>query len=500
MPFATEIRPAPGLLIDSTADLVALPIRSGTAGPVIVTEGVGRSATALDERLPAPLEALAAQYDLKGKSGETVEFPVDLGRGLVRMALFGVGEATPRELRRAGAALARLAKGRDLLATTVAALDDVADEALSAFVEGALLASYTFSLATGANRPKPVPTAELFGADPERIAEPLRRGHALAQATALARDLINTPSGEKGPAWLAEQAQRVAAETDLDSAVWDESDLARDGFRSILAVGQGAARPPRLVQLSYEPPGATRHVVLVGKGITFDTGGLSLKPNDNMMVMKTDMSGAAIVLGAMSVLARLGVTARVTGLLPIAENAFSGEAQRPGDVITTYSGHTVEVLNTDAEGRLVMADAMGYATGSLAPDTLVDVATLTGAAKLALGTGIGALFATTDDLASALTDAGERSGETVWRLPLVEDYRDALDSPVADLANVATKSDHGNPGAINAALFLREFTAGIPWAHLDIAGPGRSTTEDAEITKGGTAFGTRLLLRWLTEQ
>ncbi|RCV55846.1 leucyl aminopeptidase [Marinitenerispora sediminis] len=504
MPFATEIRPVPGPLIDSAADLLALPVAAGSSDqPAAVASAAGAVPADLAARLPGPLPDLIAHYEFAGRPGETVEFPVDLGRGLVRFALVGVGDLGARDLRRAGAAFARSARGRERAAIALpaggAAGSGAGDEALTAFVEGALLAGYTFSLAAEPKRPRPVPLVELVADDPGRHEAAVARGRILAGATALARDLINTPSAEKDPAWLAARAEEVAGAAGLAVEVWDEADLERDGFGAILAVGGGSARPPRLVRVEYRPENPERHVVLVGKGITFDTGGLSLKPNDNMKLMKTDMSGAAVVLGVLSALAELGSPVRVTGLLAIAENAFSGGAQRPGDVITTFGGRTVEVLNTDAEGRLVLADAMDYAVAELAPDVIVDVATLTGAAKLALGTGIGALFGTDDELVARLVAAGERSGEALWRMPLVEEYRATLRSRVADLANIGTSADFGRPGATEAALFLREFTGGVPWAHLDIAGPGRSMAESAELTKGGTGFGTRLLLRWLTE-
>ncbi|MDA8369584.1 MAG: leucyl aminopeptidase [Nocardiopsaceae bacterium] len=508
MPFATEIHPISGTLADSTADLVALPIRSEDEGPTAVTAGTGYGPADLDARLPASLAELIAHYEFTGKPGQIAQFPADLGGGLVRLVLLGVGAATPGDLRRAGAAFARCAKGHGRAATTVPFLTaDQAEEGggaggsgLTAFVEGALLASYTFTLAASPAKPEPAQVIELLTADPDAVSEPVRRGVALAKATALARDLINTPSATKSPAWLAERAEEIGAQAGLDTVVWTERELERDGFGAILAVGQGAARPPRLVRLSYQPQDPAAHVVLVGKGITFDTGGLSLKPNDNMSLMKTDMSGAAVVLGVLSALAELGARVRVTGLIAIAENSFSGSAQRPSDVITAYNGRTIEVLNTDAEGRLVMADAMAYAAAELAPDTLVDVATLTGAAKVALGTGVGALFSTDDALAEALGDAAEQAGEPVWRMPLTEEYRDTLDSRVADLANIGTSTDYGHPGATEAALFLREFTGGRPWAHLDIAGPGRSAGEDGLLTKGGTGFSTRLLLRWLSSR
>ncbi|UPT23001.1 leucyl aminopeptidase [Thermobifida alba] len=499
MPLATEIHPVEGVLADSTADRLALVVRTGADGPRPVVDGAGLSPTDLDARLPAPVAQLFDTYDFSGRPGQVVEFPVDLGRGLVRLSFLGIGDAAPEEMRRAGAAFARSVRGGTRAAVNAATAEhDPA--ALTAFVEGALLASYTFTLTETAKGAAPAARIDLTGSAAGEAAEPVRRGTLLARATATARDLINTPAAEKSPAWLATRAEEIGGEAGLSVRIRNEAALEHEGFGAILAVGQGAARPPRLVELSYRPENATGHVVLVGKGITFDTGGLSLKPNDNMKLMKTDMSGAGIVLAVLAALRDLGVRTAVTGLMAIAENAFSGSSTRPGDVLTTYSGRTVEVLNTDAEGRLVLADAIGYAVAELAPDVLVDVATLTGAAKVALGTGIGALFATDDDLAAALLDAGERSGEALWRLPLQEEYRDTLDSPVADLANIGVKTDYGHPGATEAALFLREFVGSVPWAHLDIAGPGRSTSEEGVLSKGGTAFSTRLLLRWLAER
>jgi leucyl aminopeptidase len=256
-----------------------------------------------------------------------------------------------------------------------------------------------------------------------------------------------------------------------------------------------------MIELTYAPDGADTHIVLAGKGITFDSGGLSLKPGDGMRLMKTDMSGGAAVIAAMSALAALGVRARVTGLVAAAENMPSGSAMRPGDVITAYGGRTVEVLNTDAEGRLVLADLLAYADATLNPDVTIDLATLTGAARIALGASIGALYASDDRLAEALRDAGAAAGERLWRMPMPADYTSALTSVTADIAHIPSSMNgarNGQAGSIVAAMFLREFTGGRPWAHLDIAGPARAGGDDGEITKGGTGFGTRLLLRWLT--
>jgi leucyl aminopeptidase len=270
--------------------------------------------------------------------------------------------------------------------------------------------------------------------------------------------------------------------------------LRRQGFGGLLAVGGGSAAPPRFVEARWRPRGARtdQHVVLVGKGITFDTGGINRKPGDAMQLMHTDMSGAAAVLAALRAVVDDRLPVRVTALAPIAENALSGTAFRPGDVIRHYGGRTTEVGNTDAEGRLVLADALAYATAKLRPSVLVDVATLTGAAKVALGLRTGALFTTSDALAGDLDSAGRTSDEALWRMPLSADYEPLLRSDIADATN-----SPGNPGAITAALFLRRFVGDVPWAHLDIAGPARAPHDDGILARGATGFGARLLYRWL---
>jgi leucyl aminopeptidase len=376
---------------------------------------------------------------------------------------------------------------------------------VAAFAEGVLLASYEFKIGEPAKKRPLASLVVMTEAGPEACAAPLARARVVAGATVLARDLANATSQDKCPEWLAEQARKLAADNGLTIRVRDEAELAAGGFGGLIAVGSGSPRPPRLIELTYDPEDASKraaggapakHVVLVGKGITFDTGGISLKPTDNMKTMKTDMSGGAVVMAVLGALGALGADVKVTGLIPAAENAFSGSAMRPSDVITHFGGKTSEVLNTDAEGRLVLADALAYAVAELAPDLIVDIATLTGAAKVALGLKHGALFATDDALAGELTEAGTASGEALWRLPLTEDYRVAIESDVADLANIERRGFGG--GAIMAALFLREFTGGIPWAHLDVAGPGRAMSDEGELSKGATGFGTRLLLNWLT--
>ncbi|MFG2090632.1 MULTISPECIES: leucyl aminopeptidase [unclassified Spirillospora] len=484
MPIETRIHGAGGTVsqtaVDLGAEVVAVPVRKGPVAP----------AAEVAASLPFTLEELLALHKAKGEPGEITSAQVRVGDRVRELLLYGVGDAAPADLRKAGAALARRGKGRAALVAGVPAGD------LAAFTEGALLASYTFKIGAPPAKKALGTLAVLTEAGPEADAPAIELGTARARATALARDLANTPAREKDPSWLAGQAEQVAADAGLSVRVRDEKELVDGGFGGLVAVGAGSSRPPRLIELSYLPEGTPdRHVVLVGKGITFDSGGLSLKPNEGMKTMKTDMAGGAAVIAVMGALRGLGVRARVTGLVAAAENMPSGSSMRPGDVIAHYGGKTSEVLNTDAEGRLVLADALAYADAELDPDVVVDVATLTGAAKVALGLRHAALFSNDDDLAAALTRAGTAAGDPVWRLPLVDDYRAAIDSDVADINNIGRGGFGG--GSITAALFLREFAGDRTWAHLDIAGPGRATSDDAEVTRGATGFGTRLLLGWL---
>jgi leucyl aminopeptidase len=331
------------------------------------------------------------------------------------------------------------------------------------------------------------------GQPPQPLIAAVARAQLLARATGLARDLANTPSGHKDPAWLAGTAARLAATVPgLQATVRDQRWLAEHGFGGVLAVGGGSARPPRLLELAWCPAevmNTEEHLVLVGKGITFDTGGISIKPADNMHLMRTDMSGGAAVIAALLAVGQLKLPLQLTGLVPCAENHVSGSALRPGDVVRHVGGTTTEVANTDAEGRLVLADALAHAVRTLRPTTLVDVATLTGAMKVSLGLRTGGLFATEPELADRILAAGQTAGEGWWPMPLVADHADDVRSEIADLRQCPP-----GPAGITAALFLREFTAGLPWAHLDIAGPARAEQDYDEVNAGGTGFATRTLI------
>jgi leucyl aminopeptidase len=465
------------------ADVVALPVLPGDDGVLL-----GPGADALSDR---------TGLDLLGAC-EVTTVPVPGGSpdnpDLALVLLVGVGDARPIDLRRAGAALARHAFDRQVVATTIPSV--TGSEGLEPFVVGAMLGSFGFHWRSTGPRQQRAGQVVIGDSRTDEASDAsLRRAVAVGGAGWRARVLATVPANLKSPSWLAEQAVALADETGLKATVWDESKLDKDGFGGIVGVGRGSANPSCLIRLDYTPPGAsskTPRVVLVGKGITFDSGGLSIKPADSMTTMKRDMTGGGVVISVLGALAEVGCPVRVTGLVAAAENAVGGDSMRPGDVLRHYGGRTSEVTNTDAEGRLVMADALAYAVDKLDPAALVDVATLTGSMKVALGQQVAGYFANNEALASAIFEAGEESGEPFWRFPLVSDYEEKLASKVADADNAA-----GGAGSITAALFLQHFVGSVPWAHLDIASVGDSPTESFEWTAGPTGFGARALLAWL---
>ena len=488
------------------AEVVALPVLPVSPGDESTGVVLGPGAAALGDVLGLDLLGLAESANATGATGEVTSLPVPLGgpeNGDLRLVLLvGVGSQTPRDLRRAGAAVARATRGRGAVATTIATLDP--DAGIEAFVTGAMLASFGFDWRAGDPGHLPVKQIVLAGVGADTEADDraaLDRAVALGGAGWRARMLATVPSNLKNPAWLAEQAEEIAGAAGLTCRVWDERELADGGFGGIVGVGQGSDTPPRLIRLDYTPMKAalggrplrkTATVVLVGKGITFDSGGISIKPAQAMASMKRDMTGGAVVLATMAALEAVGCPVKVIGLVPAAENAVSGSSMRPGDVLRHYGGRTSEVTNTDAEGRLVMADAIAYAAAELDPAVIVDVATLTGAVKVALGQEVGGLFANDDALADALLASGERAGGPLWRFPLFADYEEKLASKVGDADNAG-----GGPGAITAALFLQHFAGDVPWAHLDIASVGDAPEDRDEWTQGPTGFGVRALLTWL---
>ncbi|WP_018351541.1 leucyl aminopeptidase family protein [Longispora albida] len=441
-----------------------------------------------DEELTAFLE----QAEHKGKAGETAALPRPLGTPR-KTYLIGVGEGGEAGWRAFGAALTRAASRET--SVTVGLPAGLTTAELSGLAEGLRLAAYRFR-AVPLSEDKAPKLAEVILAG-EADEQAVQAGIVTAEVTLAARDWVNTHSGEKTPEWLAEQF-RAAAEAvgGVDVKIWEPGQLADEGFGGILAVGGGSTRGPRLVQLTWAPEGATQHVVLVGKGITFDTGGISIKPAAAMLLMRKDMGGAAAVAAAVLGAARLKLPVKITVLTPLAENAVSESAFRPGDIVTHWGGGTTEILNTDAEGRVVLADALAYAAANLSPDYLIDLATLTGAQNVSLGKKTAALFSDAPDLAKALTEAGEQVGERMWQLPLPADYVDDLRSDVADWVN----STEVGAGTVMAALYLREYAGAARdrWAHLDMSSVAWTEGADKEFSKGATGWGTRMLIRWLS--
>jgi len=429
-----------------------------------------------------------------GKAGELNEIPVSaVDSPVEKIILLGVGDQSLASFRTAGAALGRKVRGAGKNFATIAPTNR--DEVI-AFATSATLGEYTWNQKTTA---KPSPAEiEIVTAD----AAPVAYANVISGAVCRARDLIHTPANIKTPLWMANQARAIASEYGLEIKVL--SGTALKEFGGLRAVGNSSPNPgPRFIHLTYTPKGGKKnsripHVVLVGKGITFDTGGISLKrPYDTMMAMKSDMAGAAAALATISALPQLGVQVKVSVLMMCAENALSGTSQRPSDVIKHYGGKTVEVINTDAEGRLVLADGLAFADLNLDPDYVVDIATLTGAIKLGLGLKYAAMYTRNSQLARTMYEIGERTGDHVWHMPLIDDYTDALESDIADFNHNASKGHYG-AGSVTAALFLEQFVGDRQWVHLDIAGTARSESDSGENPKGGTGFGVRLLVEWLT--
>jgi leucyl aminopeptidase len=483
-------RIAAGMVVEAVTSVpsqaTALGIAVGADGPVPASIGMSRGALT------------AAGFT--GDVGQAMAIPGDDVPEIVLVGIGIPGRLDEAALRDAAAAFARAAARHSRVAISVADVPGVAPAAAGqAITEGVLLARYRYR----AFRDQPGETAlgalTLVADDAQRdaVAEGARRGRVTAEATQLGRDLANTPPMHLSASRMAEIAQLLGAKHGLEVEVFDEKALLELGCGGLLGVNAGSDEPPRMVRLTYRPASAdgrpvepTGHLALVGKGIMYDAGGLSLKPSDALHAsMKLDMSGAAAVLCSMTALQALGCPAQVTGYLMCTDNLPSGKAMRLGDVLTIRGGTTVEVVNTDAEGRLVMADGMVLATEQ-GVDAIVTIATLTGAAMRTFGTALAAMLGNNDDLVSQLAAAGDAADEPVWRLPLVPRYRRKLHSSIADIKNLGGE----NAGTITAGLFLEEFAGSTPFGHLDICGPMQTDVDDSWRSIGATAFGTRLLI------
>lgn len=480
------VRTAKGGFSAAKADVVLVPVAEGQ---------LKASLGGLGKALGAALTARTRAVEFKGRPEDTL---VHQGDKQV-VILLGLGkDADANAWRRAGARGRREAErqgGRKVGAYLGKAAKNGAT--LAAFSEGFLLAGYRFDKYKKDPKPVRVQSLLLVG---ETLPAPAEARSHVAGAEAVvgevfgARDLVNEPPSVGTPSHMAAYAEQLAAEIPgLECTVWKPKQMEKEGIAGVLAVARGSREEPRFIQLHYKGPGATKHVAIVGKGITFDSGGLSLKPANSMETMKYDMAGAAAVIATAAAVARLQLPIELTAYAPATENLPGGRAQKPGDVIKYMNGKTAEVLNTDAEGRLVLADALALACKTK-PDALIDLATLTGAARIALGVQYAAILGTDQPLIDGLLAAGRNSGELMWQLPLAPEYKDDIRSQIADVKNVGA----GGAGTITAALFLNEFVeAGTAWAHIDIAGPAFAERDFPLASKGATGYGVRLLVEYL---
>jgi leucyl aminopeptidase len=478
------------------ADLLILPFYQGRKpGPGV--EAVGKA-------LGIDLVATLKEHQVVGRAGDSFTFPT-LGKIPARtVMLVGVGtkeEAGGGMIRKAMLRVAPRVSKFARVASLVHAAGGEPDDSMHAFAEGITLGTYRFDR----YKQRPIDdeskerrvlkkvTALVDGAANTRsLKAALRRGRVYAEATNWARDLVNTPALDATPEYLAKEATEMAARTGLTCKVWTKAELEEAGFGGIVGVGSGSRNEPRLIELGYQGDGDAAPIALTGKGVTFDSGGLSLKQPDWMETMKDDMGGAAAMLAAMRAIALLKPKANVIAAIPTAENMPGGAAIRPGDVLRHYGGKTSEVLNTDAEGRLILADALAFLVEK-EPTVVIDAATLTGAAMIALGPDVAAVIGSDQQLIDDLIAAGAEEGEPIWQLPLWTDYRRHIESTVADVKNVGNR--YG--GAITAALFLKEFVGDTPWAHLDVAGPAFTDRGTIYWPRGATGSPARTIIRYV---
>lgn len=468
-------------------DHSALPLSEQAVDLIAVGRRPDGSFTTSLGALEAPL---ASALGLAKHTGEVAELVIWPTFGMVsagHVVVVGLGDGSVDALRRASGAVGHAARGAHAksVALSLGSLNEAEQNAVS---EGLSAGNYRYDKNLSAPQPAATASVTLVGAD----AAALSLSAAINAGQALARDLVNAPAAEIFPESLAAIALELVAEG-LTVEVWDEQKIREAGMGGITAVGQGSARPPRLIHMRYTPAdGAPRKKIgLIGKGVTFDAGGLSIKSADGMMTMRCDMAGSAAVVGVMKAIAALKPDVEVHGIIGAAENMLGGDAYKLGDVLRMHNGKTVEVHNTDAEGRLVLGDCLSYASG-LGLDAMVDIATLTGACVVALGDLYSALFTADNSVAEGILAKAGDSGELVWRMPLEASYKERLKSDFADMKNVG-----GSPGgSITAALFLSEFVGETPWAHLDIAGPAFFSKKTRHFVSGGTGCMVPTLTRW----
>ncbi|MFZ2682119.1 MAG: leucyl aminopeptidase [Patescibacteria group bacterium] len=484
-----------GGLFESGAELLVLPVFSVPAFEPANLKG-------LDEAFMQRVAKAAKALDFTGKPGQVLALPVPAGSMADELLLIGVGdkklETLVQALRDGMGTAVSVAKRKGLRTLAIdLSGKDFKPETAEAVTVAAMLADYQFETYKKSRTDKRIGTVDILAVDSKAVQSMRKRvehGQAVADGVTIARDLVNTPAQEMTPVHLAQAAEQIAKASGgvVKVKVLDRAECTKLKMGAYLAVAQGADHEPRFIHLTYTSPRPTKKTLaLVGKGVTFDSGGLSLKPADAMMTMKCDMGGGAAVLGFFATLARLKPRVNIHGIVAATENMVSGKAMRPGDIVYASNGKSIEILNTDAEGRLTLADAMTYAL-KLKPDVMLDLATLTGACVVALGEEITGLMTNDKALGKQVLEAAARAGEKMWELPLEARYRDLIVSDIADLRNIAT-SRYG--GALTAGLFLQEFAEATPWAHLDIAGPAFAERPlSSYLGKGGTGHGVRTLV------
>lgn len=489
-------------VLDAACDLLVVNLFQGVTKP-------GGATGAVDKALDGAISQLIEQDHFEGKLGQAMVFPTFGKLKARKVAVIGLGDRKRFDadaVRKVGGHIVKLAMNAraEKVATVLhgAGIGGLEPRgAAQALAEGLRLSAYRFHVYHGTLRKKDKPPHEIKSVvvcetDVKAFRlgqEGMERGVVLAEATNAARDLVNTPSEHMGPIDLALAAKQLGGKG-VTVKTLDREAMAKLGMTAALAVARGSLNPPLGVHLAYKPKGAKKKVAIVGKAVTFDSGGLNIKPGDSMTTMKIDMAGAATVIGLFKALPKLGLNVEAHGIFLAVENMPSGNAYRPGDVVKAMDGTTIEIMNTDAEGRVTLADALCYAK-SLGPDAIIDLATLTGACVVALGEDIAALLTTSGKLSEKIIQASRETGEPVWELPLYEPYNDHIKSKIADIKNVGAR---GQAGTISAALFLKPFVGDTPWAHLDIAGPAYTEKESRpDQPYGASGFGVRLLARLL---
>ncbi|MFN3973876.1 MAG: leucyl aminopeptidase [Dehalococcoidia bacterium] len=492
-----DIRVVQGDITHQATDAIVVNLFEGVTRP-------GGATGAVDRALGGLISTLIAEGECKGKKGEAALLHTFGRIPAKRVVVIGLGkqeEFTLDTVRQVSAEACRFLKGRGIRrAATVVHGAGIGGlnpkEAAAALTEGALLGTYSFKTLKSPEKDETALEAlDIVEASADKVGDleaGVQVGKVLAEATALCRDLVNEPANRLTPTRMAEVAQAIAAQHGLKLEVLEREECEALGMGAYLAVARGSHQPPKFIVLSYQgdPEHPYRNLGIIGKGITFDSGGISLKPAERMEEMKGDMAGGAAALCAVKAIAALRVPLNVTAIVPATENMPGGGATRPGDVVKAMNGKSIEVINTDAEGRMVLADAVCYARQRLGLKRLVDLATLTGAIVVALGNLRAGLFANDQPLANLVLKAGERSGERFWQMPMDPEYRDLVKSDVADIRNTGTGR---GAGSITGAYFIREFVEDTPWVHLDIAGTFLSDKESGYYVKGGTGFGVRTL-------